>query len=379
MASSRPVSAAPIAILFGTRPEAIKLAPVILELRRRNLPQLVATTGQHSELVHTVLSHFDIAPDVDLAIMQPGQTLDYVLSRTVTGVGELLEAHRPRAVLVQGDTTSAFGAAVASFHHGIPVGHVEAGLRSHDLAMPFPEEMNRRAISIVARWYFAPTEGARENLFDEGITDRVTVTGNTVVDALRHVVGRQPDLPPALDAFTRDAPYILATAHRRESWGGGIASVAGALATVLDAEPTVRVVFATHPNPLARGPVVDALGDHPRVEVVDSLEYAAFLRLLAGAVVAVSDSGGVQEEGPTLGVPVLVTRAVTERPEGVEAGAVRLVGTDRDAIVRETLALLRDESERRRMASAGRAIYGDGRAAERIVDVLDADASIRAG
>jgi UDP-N-acetylglucosamine 2-epimerase (non-hydrolysing) len=360
----------PIAILFGTRPEAVKLAPVILELHRRGVPTLVVTTGQHRELVPTVLDLFGIQPDLDLDIMRPGQSLDYVLGRTVTGVGDLLLRHVPRAVVVQGDTTSALGAALAAFHHGIPVGHVEAGLRSHDMALPFPEEMNRRSISIVARWHFAPTQGAARNLAAEGVTRGVTVTGNTVVDALRRVLGREEQLPSELAAFARAGPYILATSHRRESWEAGIAEVADALAAVLDAAPGLRLIFATHPNPLARTPVMRRLGGNPRARIVDSLDYHVFLRLLAGAELAVSDSGGVQEEGPTLGIPVLVTRTVTERPEGVEAGAVRLVGTDRAAVLSETLSLVRDAARRERMAAAGRTIYGDGAAAERIADVL---------
>lgn len=363
-------SARKVITVFGTRPEAIKLAPVILELRRRGEPCLVATTGQHRELVHGVLDLFEIEPDVDLDIMRPGQSLDYVVSRTVVGVGELIEAHAPRAVLVQGDTSSAFGAALSAFHHGVPTGHVEAGLRSHDLALPFPEEMNRRSIAVTARWHFAPTEGAARNLRDEGVTDGVHVTGNTVVDALNYVVERHAELPADLAAFVGDGPYLLATSHRRESWGQGIGDVAAALATVLDEEPALKLVFATHPNPRAREPVEQVLHDHPRARIVDPLDYTTFLRLLAGTVVAVSDSGGVQEEGPTLGIPVLVTRSVTERPEGVEAGVVRLVGTDRDTVLRETLGLVRDPAARDRMASTGRAIYGDGRAAERIADVV---------
>jgi UDP-N-acetylglucosamine 2-epimerase (non-hydrolysing) len=365
-------AARPIAILFGTRPEAIKLAPVVLELRRRGRPHLVVTTGQHRELVHGALDLFEIVPDLDLQIMRPGQGLDYVLSRTLDGVGALLEARRPRAVVVQGDTTSALGASLSAFHHDIPVGHVEAGLRSHDLSRPFPEEMNRRAISVIARWHFAPTAGAARNLGAEGVANGIVVTGNTVVDALQHVVSRHGSLPADLAAFVDGHPYLLATAHRRESWDGGITRVAEALVAALEAEPSLRLVFATHPNPLARDPVERLLGAHPRARIVDALDYATFLGLLAGSRLAVSDSGGVQEEGPTLGIPVLVTRGVTERPEGVDAGAVRLVGTDRDAVLRETLALVRDDAQRARMASAGRAIYGDGHAAGRIVDALDA-------
>jgi UDP-N-acetylglucosamine 2-epimerase (non-hydrolysing) len=231
--------------------------------------------------------------------------------------------------------------------------------------------------AVVARWHFAPTEGAARNLAAEGITEGVTVTGNTVVDAVRHVLGRTRALPDELADFVGEAPYLLATSHRRESWGGGIANVAAALSDVLDADPTLRLVFATHPNPLARDPVQAALADNPRVRIVDSLDYATFLVLLNGAVLAVSDSGGVQEEGPTLGIPVLVTRSVTERPEGVEAGAVQLIGTDR-ALVRDTvLALLRDPDARQRMASVARAIYGDGRAAGRIADTLAAGIGLR--
>lgn len=373
MSTPRSDPSRPIAILFGTRPEAIKLAPVILELRRRGEVPLVVTTGQHGELVYTVLDLFGIEADLDLDLMEPGQGLDQLLSRTIVGVGELLEAHRPRAVVVQGDTTSAFGASVSAFHHRIPVGHVEAGLRSRDLALPFPEEMNRRSISVMARWHFAPTEQAAANLAGEMVTERVVVTGNTVVDALRHVVDHHGTLPSELAEFTAGGPYLLATAHRRESWAGGIEAVADALASVLDAEPSLRLVFAIHPNPIARAPVERRLGGHPRARIVEPLGYGTFLGLLAGSMLAVTDSGGVQEEGPTLGVPVLVTRAVTERPEGIDAGAVRLVGTDRDTVMDATLTLVRDAGQRAQMASAGRAIYGDGHAAERIVDILARD------
>jgi UDP-N-acetylglucosamine 2-epimerase (non-hydrolysing) len=360
----------PIAVLFGTRPEAIKLAPVVLELRRRGHPCIVVTTGQHRELVRGVLDLFEIEPDHDLAIMRPGQTLDYILAATLNGVGALLAERGVAAVVVQGDTTSALGAAVAAFHRGIPVGHVEAGLRSHNLRLPFPEEMNRRVVAVVATWHFAPTAGAAANLAAEGITDGVEVTGNTVVDAVRHVVERSASLPGDLAAFTSGGPYVLATSHRRESWNGGIGNVASALSDVLDANPALRLVFATHPNPLARDPVHAALGANPRARIVESLDYPTFLGLLAGATVAVSDSGGVQEEGPTLGVPVLVTREVTERPEGVDAGAVRLVGTDRTTVHGAVTELLADPGTRAAMAAAGRTIYGDGRAAARIADAI---------
>jgi UDP-N-acetylglucosamine 2-epimerase (non-hydrolysing) len=361
-----------IAVLLGTRPEAIKLAPLVLEFRRRSLPCIVVTTGQHRELVTSVLELFAIEPDLDLQIMRPGQTLDYIVSATITGVGAFLADRHPAAVLVQGDTSSALGAALAAFHHRIPVGHVEAGLRSGDIALPFPEEMNRRATAVIARWHFAPTEGAARNLALEGIRDGVTVTGNTIVDAVRHILDQDRALPEDLAGFVGEGPYLLATSHRRESWGGGIAHVAAALREVLDVEPDLRLVFAAHPNPLARGPVDAELANNPRVRIVDSLDYASFLVLLSGALIAVSDSGGVQEEGPTLGIPVVVTRSITERPEGVDAGVVQLVGTDQETVRRAVLNLLRDPSARHRMSSLGHTIYGDGLAAVRIADVLAA-------
>lgn len=360
----------PIAVLFGTRPEAIKLAPVLLELRRRSAPMVVVTTGQHRELVDGILAYFDIEVDQDLDLMRPEQSLDYVLAGALTGIGAAIDRFGPAAVVVQGDTTSALAASLAAFHRRVPLAHVEAGLRSHRLDLPFPEEMNRRVTSMVARWHFAPTAVAAENLRREGVEGEITVTGNTVVDALQHILAGEPALPGAVAGFVDGHRYVLATAHRRESWEGGIAAIARALSEVLEADPDLRLVFATHPNPIARGPVERILGGQERALVLDALDYPAFLRLLRGATVAVSDSGGVQEEGPTLGVPVLVTRAVTERPEGVAAGAVRVVGTDEAAVRDQTIALLNDEALRQRMASAGREVYGDGRAAGRIADVL---------
>jgi UDP-N-acetylglucosamine 2-epimerase (non-hydrolysing) len=360
----------PIAVLFGTRPEAIKLAPVILELRARDVPTIVVRTGQHRELVDSIVDLFGIEVDMDLDLMRPEQSLDYVLAGSIIGIGEALGRFQPRAVVVQGDTTSSLGASLAAFHRGIPLAHVEAGLRSFDLGLPFPEEMNRRVTSIVARWHFAPTAQAAENLRDEGVLAEVIVTGNTVVDALRIIGERQFDLTADLDEFTRGHRFVLATAHRRESWEGGIAEVARAVRDVMEAEPELRVVFVTHPNPIARGPVEEILGGRPTARVLDALDYPSFLALLQRAALVVSDSGGVQEEGPTLGVPVLVTRSVTERPEGVAAGAVRLVGTDQQVVGSAMLELLRDPALSERMRTAGRGVYGDGRAAERIVDAL---------
>ena len=357
-------------IFLGTRPEAIKLAPVIRRFRDSGLPSAVVSTGQHLGVVDQVLSLFDIQLDANLELMRPGQSLDHLLSGVVSGVGELLEEYRPQAVVVQGDTTSTLGAAIAAFHHRVPVAHVEAGLRSHDLGLPFPEEMNRRATSIIARWHFAPTMRAAENLAHEGLEANVHVVGNTVVDALRHIVARAPQLPEELVEFVADHPLILATAHRRESWGGGIENIALALRHVLDDLPDHRLVFVTHSNPVARAPVVAALSDHPRAAIPGPLPYPSFLALLQRARLAVSDSGGIQEEGPTLGIPVLVTRERTEREEGLEAGAVRMVGTDPALIFKECRRILTNDEVRRSMAQAGRELYGDGRAADRITDVL---------
>jgi UDP-N-acetylglucosamine 2-epimerase (non-hydrolysing) len=362
-----------IAVLLGTRPEAIKLAPVILACRAARLPIAVIGTGQHLELVDQALDLFGVELDQDLELMRPGQSIDHILAGTIRGVGELLDEYRPRGIVVQGDTTSTLGAALAAFHRGIPIAHVEAGLRSHDLGLPFPEEMNRRAVSIVTRWHFAPTRRAAENLAAEGIRDEVHVVGNTVVDALGHIdrSRRAADpVPSRISAFLGEAPFVLATAHRRESWQGGIEEVALAVRDVLEELPDHRALFVTHPNPVARAPVVAALADHPRALVSSSLPYGAFVALLGHCRLAVSDSGGVQEEAPTLGVPLLVTRARTERPEGVDAGAVRLVGTDRAAIRRHAISLLTDPDAHAAMATAGRSLYGDGRSGERIVRIL---------
>jgi len=360
-----------IAVIFGTRPEAIKLAPVILALREAAAEHVVVTTGQHATLVDDVLEPFGITPDVDLGLMREEQGLDYVLASAVEVVGRELDRLAPSAVVVQGDTTSMLGSALAAFHRGIPVAHVEAGLRSDDMALPFPEEMNRRVASVLASWHFTPTERAAENLRASGVRDGIHVVGNTVVDAVRHVAGAaDAALPPDLGGFIGEAPYLLATAHRRESSGSGIGAVAAGLRRALDALPEHRLLFVTHPNPLARGPVEEALSDHDRALVSGALPYGTFLRLLRGARLAVSDSGGVQEEGPTLGIPVLVTRDVTERPEGVAAGAVRLIGTDEDAIRDAVVSLMGSAADLAAMARAGRGLYGDGFASGRIVRVI---------
>lgn len=364
---------APVAVLFGTRPEAIKLAPVILALRERRVPHAVVTTGQHGKMVSEILDLFGIVADIDLGIMRQPQSLDYLLAAAVSNVGEQLDRLRPSAVIVQGDTTSMLGSVLAAFHRDIPIAHVEAGLRSSHISLPFPEEMNRRAASLMAHWHFAPTDGAAANLRADRVGGEVHVVGNTVVDAMRAIHdGSTGTLPTSLANFIGESPYVLATAHRRESWGRGIAGIAAGLRDVLRELPDHRLVFVAHPNPAARGPIDEVLGDQERACVVDALPYPVFLRLLRGARIVVSDSGGVQEEGPTLGVAVLVTRSVTERHEGVAAGAVRLIGTDAVAVRDATLGLLGAPAELAAMGRAGHGLYGDGHAAARIVHVLAA-------
>lgn len=359
-----------VAVLLGTRPEAIKLGPVVLSLRSVGFEVEVVTTGQHRELVENVLPLFGITAADDLALMRPGQSLDYLLGSGIELIGAYLDRAEPAAVVVQGDTTSTLAAALAAFHHRVPVAHIEAGLRTHDMSLPFPEEMNRRVASVLAHWHFAPTALAAENLAREGIVDRVFVTGNTVVDALRFILEAAPSLPSTLARFVAGHRYVLATAHRRESWGDGIRRVAEGLRLIVDEDPDLRAVFVCHPNPRARQPVLDVLDGHRRVLILDAIAYPQFLVLLDGAALVVSDSGGVQEEGPTLGVPIIVTRAVTERPEGLLAGAVRLAGTDVDRIVGDAREILADPDARARTAAAGRGLYGDGHAGDRIAVAL---------
>ena len=359
------------AVVIGTRPEAIKLAPVVSELRRRGMRTTIIGTGQHRDLVDPVLDLFGLALDLDLQIMEPESSLNAVLSRAIERLGGAMETLRPDVVVVQGDTTSAMAGALAAFNSRIPVAHVEAGLRSHDLALPYPEEMHRRVISIVTRWHFAPTDHAAAELESERVPGKVLVTGNTVVDAVNYILTVAPTGKDAVAA--PPGPYLLATAHRRESWGTPIRNIALGLRDVLDEHPDLSVVFATHPNPTARHPVEEVLSSQPRATVVGALEYDEFLAVLRGAVLAVTDSGGVQEEGPTLGVPVLVTRAVTERPEGLAAGAVRMVGTGREEIRRAVGELLDNPEDRSRMATAGRRVYGDGTSARQIADALLSD------
>jgi len=362
-----------VLVVFGTRPEAIKLAPVISELRRRpRLSVRVVTTAQHRELVDQVLSVFAIVPDADLRVMRPQQTLAELSGRVLVAMDEMLTADPPGLVIVQGDTTSAFICGLAAFYRGVSVAHVEAGLRTDSPTNPFPEEMNRRLTSTLTSVHFAPTVRARDRLLAEGFAgDSVFVTGNTVVDALlqireseayrqaRHRVGA-----------TNGERLLLVTLHRRESWGPALAGMCRALKAIADAYPGVRIVIPVHPNPAVRQIVHEHLDHVPRVSLVEPLEYMDFIAMLDASWLVLTDSGGVQEEAPALGRPVLVLRETTERPEAVECGAARLVGTNPDAIVRAARELLDNPAERDRMARPV-SPFGDGQASRRIADIIE--------
>jgi UDP-N-acetylglucosamine 2-epimerase (non-hydrolysing) len=328
------------------------------------------STGQHRELVQDILGAFELTLDHDLKLMRADQTLDHVMVNSLAGVGQLLDVLGPPALVVQGDTTTALAAALAAFHRSIPVAHVEAGLRSGRLDLPFPEEMNRRLLSTIARWHFAPTDRAVENLRRENISEGVHLVGNTVVDSLLYMSARRHPLPRLIARFVRGRPYIVATAHRRESWGAPIREISQGLRELLRRNSEVVLVFVTHPNPRAHAPVDEELGSVARVLVVDALDYQSFITLLSGARLAITDSGGVQEEAPTLGVPTLVTREVTERQEGIEAGAAILVGTNSARIVDAGVQILENRSTQQAMSRAGRTLYGDGKAGARISEVL---------
>ncbi|HYC77584.1 MAG TPA: UDP-N-acetylglucosamine 2-epimerase (non-hydrolyzing) [Planctomycetota bacterium] len=361
-------------VLFaiGTRPEAVKLAPVVDALRRRGdgFDVRICATGQHRALLDAFLRTFELTPHHELGVMRPGQPLSTLVARLLEAFDRTLLAEKPDRVVVQGDTSTAFACALAAFHRGVPVCHVEAGLRTGDLAQPFPEEANRRLIAPLAALHCAPTERARRNLLREGVPgDRVVVTGNTVTDALRSPAAAAATPPKEVADLPAGDRLLLVTAHRRENFGAPLREICAAVREIVDARPDVRVVWPLHPNPAIAPTVIANLGRTDRVHLLEPLDYAGFIGTLKRATFALSDSGGVQEEGPTLGRPVLVLRDATERPEGVEAGAARLVGHDRRRIVDAALTWL-DAPEALARAARAVDVYGDGRAAERVVDAL---------
>lgn len=363
-----------VAVVFGTRPEAIKMAPVVHALQATpGLTPLVLSTGQHRQMLDQILTTFGITPDVDLQVMEPGQTLAGLTSRAVAQIDRVLAERRPDLVLVQGDTTTAFCAALAAFYQKIPVGHVEAGLRTGTIDSPWPEEANRQIISRLAALHFPPTEPTRANLLREGApAERVIMTGNTVVDALRFAVRSIEADPPTIpglpsELLPPERPLVLITGHRRENFGPSFDAICRAIAELARQFPEVLFIYPVHLNPNVRGPVDRILrpAEQTNVLLLDPLPYREFIALFRRATVVLSDSGGVQEEAPSLGVPVLVMRESTERPEAVAAGVVKLVGADYDRIVTETALLLSDPNARAAMTGVSNP-YGDGRAAERI-------------
>jgi len=372
-----------IMLVFGTRPEAIKMAPLVHALRAEpdHFDVLVCVTAQHREMLDQVLRVFEITPDIDLNVMQPGQDLFDVTSSILIGMREVFTMHRPDAVLVHGDTTTTLSTAMAGFYAGVSVGHVEAGLRTHDLYAPFPEEFNRQVASKVTRWHFAPTALSRANLLAERVPPAaITVTGNTVIDALLWVLARidsdtqrrerlDGDLNTLLPFDWRSARFVLVTGHRRENFGDGFLQICSAIRDLATRYSEVHFVYPVHLNPNVRKPVNEILAGLNNVHLIEPLEYEPFVYLLKHAHLALTDSGGIQEEAPSLGKPVLVMRDVTERPEAAEAGTVELVGANQPRIVEGVSRLLDDDAHYVAMSRAHNP-YGDGNACARIVDTL---------
>ena len=360
--------------IYGTRPEAIKMAPIVKALQASPQFECVVTvTGQHREMLDQVNDIFDITPDHDLNIIQPRQTLNGVLTRTVEGLDAIFAENAPDAVVVQGDTTTSTAGAIAAFYRGIPVIHAEAGLRSFDLFSPFPEEANRKMTSQITSLHLAPTSTSKENLLREALPEEdIVVTGNTVIDALLHTVEQKlPFSDPQLEEIASSGRRVLlVTTHRRENQGEAMRGVGRALARIAQAEPELTIVLPVHRNPVVREAVLPAIEGLPNVVVTEPLAYGEFTRMLSVAHVVLTDSGGVQEEAPSLGKPVLVMRENTERPEAVTAGTVTLIGTDEERIVTEVDRLLNDDAAYREMANAVNP-YGDGRAAERTLAAIE--------
>jgi UDP-N-acetylglucosamine 2-epimerase (non-hydrolysing) len=372
-----------IILVFGTRPEAIKMAPLVRRLQEEpnRFDVLVCVTGQHREMLDQVLRVFEITPDIDLNVMKQGQDLYDVTSAILMGMREVFAKHQPDVVLVHGDTTTTFATAVAAFYSGVPVGQVEAGLRTYDLHAPFPEEFNRQVASKVTRWHFAPTDVSRDNLLAERVTSAsITVTGNTVIDALFWVLTRidsDSERRVALEAMLheslvfkwKDEKFVLVTGHRRENFGDGFLQICSAIQQLAQLHPKVHFIYPVHLNPNVRKPVSEMLANFDNVHLIDPLEYEPFVYLLKHAYLVLTDSGGIQEEAPSLGKPVLVMRDVTERPEAVEAGTVELVGANKKHIV-DSVSRLLDDYEHYQCMSRAHNPYGDGNACARIVDVL---------
>ena len=366
--------------IFGTRPEAIKMAPLVLELQKRaDIQSICCVTAQHREMLDAVLEIFRLTPDYDLNIMEPRQTLSTITTKCLLGMEGVLEEAKPDLVLVHGDTSTTFAGALAAFYRQIPVGHVEAGLRTWDKYSPFPEEMNRKLVGDIADLHFCPTPANRENLAREGITDGVFVTGNTVIDALKTTV--RPDYQFATQALNSldyaGKRIILVTCHRRENYGQPMTNIMTALRRLADAFPDVELVYPVHLSPVVREAAGKYLSGHPRIHLIDPLSADEMHNLMARAYLVMTDSGGLQEEAPALGRPVLVLRRETERPEAVQAGTVKLAGTEEEEIFSLAAELLSDERAYHAMAHAVNP-YGDGQACRRIADAIEWKFGLRA-
>lgn len=358
-----------VLVVFGTRPEAIKMCPLVNELKlRENIITKVCVTGQHRQMLDQVLEIFDVQPDYDLSIMKDKQTLFDITTNILNGIKDILEAERPDVVLVHGDTSTTFVTALACYYLQIPVGHVEAGLRTYNIYSPYPEEFNREAVGIISQYNFAPTEVSKENLLREGKDENtVYVTGNTVIDALKTTV-REDYNHPELN-WAADSRLILLTAHRRENLGAPMHSMFRAIRRIVDETPDVKVIYPIHMNPVVRKAADEELGDDDRIRIIEPLDVLDFHNFMARSYLILTDSGGIQEEAPSLGKPVLVMRDTTERPEGIEAGTLKLVGTNEDVIYKEFKRLLTDKEAYDKMSKASNP-YGDGFACKRIADIL---------
>ena len=358
-----------ILLVFGTRPEAIKMCPLVNELKtREGIKTIVCVSGQHRQMLDQVLEAFHVVPDYDLSIMKDRQTLFDITTNILDRIKAVLEEVKPDVVLVHGDTSTTFVTALACFYMQIPVGHVEAGLRTNDICSPYPEEFNRQAVSIISRYNFAPTEQARQNLLSEGKrSESIFVTGNTAIDALRTTVREDYSHPELV--WASDSRLILITAHRRENLGEPMKNMFRAIRRVMDEHTDVKAIYPIHMNPIVRKTADEFLGDDDRIHIIEPLDVLDFHNFLARCFLVLTDSGGIQEEAPSLGKPVLVMRNTTERPEGIAAGTLKLVGTDEEVIYRSFKQLLEDNEEYARMSNACNP-YGDGFACKRIADIL---------
>ena len=359
-----------VMLVFGTRPEAIKMCPLVNILKeRKNLQTVVCVTGQHRQMLDMVLDAFSVTPDYDLSIMKERQTLFDVTTNILERIREVLEKERPDVVLVHGDTSTTFVTALACFYLQIPVGHVEAGLRTYNLYSPYPEEFNRQAVSIIAKYNFSPTELSRDNLLKEGKDpSTIYVTGNTAIDALKTTV-REGYNHPELD-WASDSRLIMITAHRRENLGEPMHHMFRAIRRIIDEHPDIKAIYPIHMNPVVRQAADEELGDCDRVHIIEPLDVLDFHNFLSRSYLILTDSGGIQEEAPSLGKPVLVMRDTTERPEGIAAGTLKLVGTEEETIYNSFKELLEDKSVYDRMSQASNP-YGDGLACQRIADILE--------